>query len=88
VRFRAPRGGIYFWLELDDNIDADTALEHAAASGVRFRPGVRFTGADDGKRFIRLWCVQMPAADVEAGIAVLGAALAKAVKRRSDAANG
>ena len=62
VRFRVPRGGIYFWLELDDSVDADAALEHAAAGGVRFRPGVRFTGADDGKRFIRLSCVQIPAA--------------------------
>jgi 2-aminoadipate transaminase len=81
VRFRVPRGGIYFWLELDDSVDADAALEHAAAGGVRFRPGVRFTGEDDGKRFLRLSCVQIPAPDIEPGIAALGQALAKALKR-------
>jgi 2-aminoadipate transaminase len=81
VRYRLPRGGIYFWLELDGAVDADAALEHAAAGGVRFRPGVRFTDADDGKRFLRLSCVQVPAPDIEPGIAVLGEALAKAAQR-------
>jgi 2-aminoadipate transaminase len=81
VRFREPAGGIYLWLEILDGVDHDVALQRAADGGVRFRAGVRFTDLERGKRFLRLCFVQVPEADIEPGIAILGEALSSATDR-------
>lgn len=75
VRFAVPAGGIYFWLEVDEQVDYDLALERAAAEGVRSRPGVRFVDERTGTRCLRLSVVRLSDPDIEAGIAALGRAL-------------
>jgi 2-aminoadipate transaminase len=79
VRFVAPGGGFYFWLEIDERVDYEAALARAAALGVGFRPGTRFLNADTGTRHLRLSVAQLPEAEIEAGIALLGQALAGSV---------
>jgi 2-aminoadipate transaminase len=80
VRFRVPGGGFYFWLELLDTVDWDRARELAAARGITCRPGDTFVDDDTGRRFLRLSPIQVPDADIEPGIAALGAALADAAR--------
>ena len=80
VRFRVPGGGFYFWLELLDAVDWDRARELAAARGIACRPGDSFVDDDSGRRFLRLSPIQVPDADIEPGIAALGAALAEAAR--------
>jgi 2-aminoadipate transaminase len=75
IRFRRPRGGIYFWLEVDERVDYDAALERATSLGVGFRPGVQFLNAATGTRHLRLSVAQMPESEIEPGIALLGRAL-------------
>jgi 2-aminoadipate transaminase len=76
VRFRRPRGGIYFWLEIDGRIDYPAALERATSLGVGFRPGVQFLNEATGTRHLRLSVAQLPESEIEPGIALLGRALA------------
>jgi 2-aminoadipate transaminase len=83
VRFRLPAGGIYFWLEVDERVDYDGALARAAELGVGFRPGAQFLNEDSGTRHLRLSVAQLPEADIEAGVALLGQALAQSATHRS-----
>jgi len=75
VRYQVPGGGIYFWLELSDDVDWDKVRERAAAEGVACRPGERFTGDDSGRRFLRMAFLQVPEDEIERGVAALGRAL-------------
>ena len=79
VRFRRPRGGIYFWLEIDQRVDYEAALERATSLGVGFRPGVRFLNEATGTRHLRLSVAQLPESEIEPGIALLGRALTDAL---------
>jgi 2-aminoadipate transaminase len=76
VRFRRPRGGIYFWLEIDARVDYPAALARATSLGVGFRPGVQFLNEATGTRHLRLSVAQLPESEIEPGIALLGQALA------------
>ena len=80
VRFRPPDGGFYFWIELSDQIDWDGARERMAERGIAFRPGTQFVHDESGRRYVRISCIQVPEADIEPGIAALGAALAAAAR--------
>jgi 2-aminoadipate transaminase len=76
VRFRAPQGGIYFWLEMSEDVDWDQVRERVAQEGVACRPGERFTGDDSGRRFLRMAYLQVPEDQIRRGVAALGRALA------------
>jgi 2-aminoadipate transaminase len=80
VDFRAPAGGLYFWLSVHPEVDFDQAMAGAQQRGVGFRPGVRFQHLDDGGQYLRLSVAQSPMADIEPGIALLGDALAAAAR--------
>jgi 2-aminoadipate transaminase len=79
VRFQVPGGGIYFWLELAPEVDADQVRERAAADGVGCRPGERFTADPSGKRFLRLSFLHVSEDEIGWGIEVLGKALKASV---------
>jgi 2-aminoadipate transaminase len=81
VRFREPAGGFYFWLEVDERVDWDIARAHLAEQGIAFRPGDRFVDDGDGRRFVRISPIQVPTEHIAPGIAALGDALARAVRR-------
>lgn len=80
VTFAVPRGGLYFWLEIDGRVDVESAMQRAASSGVGFRPGVRFLHRDDGRHFLRLSVAQSPLGDIEPGISLLGRALRESLR--------
>ena len=77
VRFREPRGGFYFWLEIDPRVDWDRARQALADQGIAFRPGDRVAD-DDARRFVRISPIQVPVEQLEPCIAALGLALAAA----------
>jgi len=52
--FAEPQGGYFFWLRLADHLDAAALLAQAAPYGVSFRPGVRFSGRDGLRNYLRL----------------------------------
>ncbi len=75
VRFRAPRGSFYLWLEIDDQVDWARAADMAAREGIFFRPGQRFMDSTDGRQFLRFAYSHVSEQVITDGIAKLGAIL-------------
>lgn len=74
--WRRPDGGFFYWLEFTGDIDAASVMAHAAARGVRCRPGERFYGdPSEGRQRVRLAFSMYDAASLETGIRVLGESL-------------
>lgn len=80
VSFEIPAGGIYFWLRLADDVDAEQVRLRMIDEGVACRPGERFMDDDSAAQFLRVAFLQVPEQEVERGIAALGRALAAARK--------
>lgn len=81
VGFRVPDGGFYLWIEmLSDEVDWEKAQHNAALKGVFCRPGERFMGPDEGKRFLRLAFSHVADDELRRGIEVLGAAISDAIR--------
>ena len=80
VKYRMPSGAFYLWLEIDERVDVAQVKEKALAEGVLCRPGELFFGDEYGKQFLRLAYSQVSEEQIEAGIAVLGRAIADSVK--------
>ena len=74
-RWRVPGGGMFFWIELPVGTDSDALLVRALARGVAFVPGAPFYAASPKRHTLRLSFVTVPPAEIETGIAALGAAL-------------
>jgi 2-aminoadipate transaminase len=82
-RWETPRGGLFFWVELDALIDTRTLLPRALERGVAFMPGEHFYAdrpASSGR--LRLNFSHADPDRVEHGLAVL----ADLVRARSQAA--
>jgi len=80
VSFEVPAGGIYFWLRLADDIDAEPLRLRMVDEGVACRPGERFMDDASAAQYLRVAFLQVPEQEVERGIAALGRAL-KTVKQ-------
>jgi 2-aminoadipate transaminase len=76
VRFRVPAGGLYFWLELAPGVRWEAARARARKLGVACRPADSLAGDPSGRGFVRLAPMQVPDADIDRGIEVLGRAIA------------
>jgi 2-aminoadipate transaminase len=75
VEFAVPKGGIYFWLHVDDSVDCAAVSEKLGSEGVACRPGERFTDDAAGRQFIRMAFLQVPISEIERGVEALGRAL-------------
>ncbi|MEO7336025.1 MAG: PLP-dependent aminotransferase family protein, partial [Caldimonas sp.] len=53
-RWQLPGGGMFFWLELPEGIDATALLEGAVARGVAFVPGAAFYASEPKLNTLRL----------------------------------
>ena len=80
VEFEVPRGGIYFWLKLSPEIDADKLTERMGAEGISCRAGEGFTGDDSGAGYLRMSFQQESVEGIERGVRILGRALEASVK--------
>ncbi|HVO08561.1 MAG TPA: PLP-dependent aminotransferase family protein [Burkholderiaceae bacterium] len=70
--WRAPHGGMFFWLRLPEGVDAMPLLEQAVAAGVAFVPGAPFYAHAADPRALRLSFVTLSPAQIEVGVAALG----------------
>jgi len=54
VTWNEPKGGMFFWLELPESVDAGELLKTAVDLGVAFVPGVSFFADGSGRNTMRL----------------------------------
>ncbi len=70
-----PVGGMFFWLELPEHIDAVALLPKAVEAGMAFVPGAAFYAGAPRKNTLRLSFVTSPPEKIEAGVAALARVL-------------
>jgi len=74
-RWQMPGGGMFFWVELPQDVDSEALLVKAVARGVAFVPGTPFFAGAAHANTLRLSFVTVGADLIERGIAALAAAL-------------
>ncbi len=75
LRFTAPAGGYFVWLELPEGHDASALLERARAKGVAFTAGTRCAVDLDLSRYLRLSFAFYEPHEIERGVQRLASAL-------------
>jgi 2-aminoadipate transaminase len=70
-----PVGGMFFWLELPEGLDAVALLPRAVAAGVAYVPGAAFFAQAPRANTLRLSFVTVAPAQIEAGVAALASVL-------------
>ncbi len=75
-RWKAPSGGMFFWLELPPTIDATALLPRAVEAGMAFVPGATFFPHGGGANTLRLSFVTASPAQIDSGVAMLARVLA------------
>jgi 2-aminoadipate transaminase len=70
-----PGGGMFFWVELPADVDAEALLAKAVGRGVAFVPGAPFFAAAPRRNTMRLSFVTLGAEAIERGVAAIAAAL-------------
>lgn len=73
VTWNRPKGGMFIWVVLPENINSHTLLEKAVADKVAFVPGAPFYAEEPRFNTLRLSFVTVPPAQIEAGVKRLGA---------------
>lgn len=74
-RWNVPTGGMFFWLELPEGVDALALLPRAVERGMAFVPGAPFYAERPKTNTLRLSFVTVPPARIERGIELLAQAL-------------
>ncbi len=80
ARWQRPAGGMFFWLELADGVDAGVLLPKAVAAGMAFVPGEPFYAAAPRRNTLRLSFVTVSPAQIDAGVAALAVVLEQATQ--------
>jgi 2-aminoadipate transaminase len=75
MEWNTPAGGMFLWARLPEGVDAVKLLPLAVEKGVVFVPGAPFYGADADPRTLRLSFVTASVAQIDTGMAALGAAI-------------
>ncbi|MDD5936593.1 MAG: PLP-dependent aminotransferase family protein [Clostridiales bacterium] len=71
MTFVKPKGGIYIWCRLPDNVNASKLLEATLKRNVAFMPGNTFFLSEEGEHYIRLNFSYPKAAQIREGIRVI-----------------
>lgn len=74
-RWKVPQGGMFFWVELPDGVDATALLPHAVALGMAYVPGAAFFADQARANTLRLSFVTAPPAQIDRGVQLLAQAL-------------
>jgi 2-aminoadipate transaminase len=77
-RWRVPVGGMFFWVELPEGVDAVALLPKAVERGMAYVPGAAFFAEAPKLNTLRLSFVTVAPAEIERGIALLAQALGAA----------
>ena len=73
--WRVPVGGMFFWVELPEGVDATALLPKAVDLGMAFVPGAAFFASEPQANTLRLSFVTAAPAQIERGVALLAKAL-------------
>jgi 2-aminoadipate transaminase len=79
-RWRVPSGGMFFWVELPEALDAMALLPRAVDSGVAYVPGTAFYCSAPRHHSLRLSFVTVAPEGIEAGVAALAGVLQQALE--------
>lgn len=74
-RWAVPVGGMFFWVELPEGVDAMQLLPHAVEQGMAFVPGAAFYADHPKANTLRLSFVTVSPERIEQGIALLARTL-------------
>jgi 2-aminoadipate transaminase len=74
-RWNTPQGGMFFWVELPEGVDATALLPQAVALGMAYVPGAAFFADDARANTLRLSFVTVPPEQIDRGIRLLAQAL-------------
>ena len=77
IKFNRPEGGMFIWVELPENLDADAILDEAIDAGVAYVPGEFFYANESAKNTIRLNFTTVSEEQIEKGIALLAGVFRK-----------
>ena len=75
-----PVGGMFFWLDLPDGIDAMALLPKAVEAGMAYVPGAAFYAEAPRANTLRLSFVTVPPEKIEHGVAALARVLTRVLK--------
>jgi 2-aminoadipate transaminase len=75
AQWQTPVGGMFFWLELPQHMDAIALLPKAVEAGMAFVPGAAFYAGAPRKNTLRLSFVTVPPQQIELGVAALARVL-------------
>ena len=73
--WNTPHGGMFFWVELPEGVDAVALLPKAVARGMAYVPGAAFYADRPRANTLRLSFVTVPPTQVDHGIQLLAQAL-------------
>ena len=73
--WRAPEGGMFFWVRLPEGFDALALLPKAVEAGIAFVPGSAFYAHEADARTLRLSFVTLSPELIHEGVALLGQVL-------------
>ena len=79
AQWQRPVGGMFFWLELREGLDAMALLPKAVEAGMAFVPGEPFFAEAPQRNTLRLSFVTVAAAQIETGVAALAKVLKEAL---------
>lgn len=75
LRWNEPQGGMFFWVELPESIDATQLLKKAVEQGVAFVPGMDFYAENPRRNTMRLNFTHTDSANMKIGLDRLAEAL-------------
>jgi 2-aminoadipate transaminase len=81
ARWLRPVGGMFFWLELPEGLDATALLPAAVEAGMAYVPGAAFYAGAPRANTLRLSFVTVPPEQIEQGVAALAQVLKQAQGR-------
>ena len=74
-RWEVPGGGMFFWVELPEGVDATALLAQAVALGVAYVPGAAFFADRPRHNTLRLSFVSVAPPAIARGVELLAQAL-------------
>ncbi|MEG1682420.1 MAG: PLP-dependent aminotransferase family protein [Oscillospiraceae bacterium] len=80
VKYTRPEGGMFVWLELPADLDADGLLDEAIDAGVAYIPGEFFYANEGCKNTVRLNFTMVDDKQIVDGITILAGVLKKHTK--------
>jgi 2-aminoadipate transaminase len=75
-----PVGGMFFWLELPEGLDAVALLPKAVEAGMAYVPGAAFYAQAPRANTLRLSFVTVSPEKIEVGVAALAGVLKEAAR--------